>query len=97
MSQRRERPSFQCRAGAERRAYGGKPSAPRAAPKNVELGAGLDYEAVTVHSDRDSQGGPLGTRSGFISVELTCAAGHGSDFIIGNHKRAEFVGVAPLT
>jgi hypothetical protein len=65
--------------------------------EEVEQGEGPDHEAVTVHLDRDSPGSPLGTRGGFVSVELTCAAGHGFDFIISNHKGAEFVGVVPRT
>ncbi|WP_159046397.1 hypothetical protein [Streptomyces sp. MMG1121] len=64
----------------------------------VEQGeVGADHEAVTVHPDRDSGGSPLGTRGGYLSVELTCAAGHGFDFVVSNHKGAEFVGVVART
>ncbi|UYB40587.1 hypothetical protein SLV14_003233 [Streptomyces sp. Je 1-4] len=59
--------------------------------------AGGDHEAVTVHPDRDDYDSPLGTRGGYVSVELSCAAGHGFDFIISNHKGNEFVGVIPRT
>lgn len=65
--------------------------------EEVEQGEGPDHEAATVHPDRDGHGSPLGTRGGFVSVELACAAGHGFDFIISNHEGAEFVGVVPRT
>jgi|GEM_PF-6381164 len=54
-----------------------------------------DHEAVTVHPDRDSYDSPLGTRGGYVRVDLTCSDGHGFAFIMGNHKGAEFVGVVP--
>lgn len=56
---------------------------------------GGDHESVAVHPDRDERDSPLGTRGGYVRVDLTCAAGHGFAFIIGNHKGAEFVGVVP--
>ncbi|MGW7609185.1 hypothetical protein ACWGKW_18300 [Streptomyces sp. NPDC054766] len=54
-----------------------------------------DHEAVTVHPDRDDYDSPLGTRGGYVRVDLTCSDGHGFAFIMGNHKGAEFVGVVP--
>ncbi|ADI09732.1 hypothetical protein SBI_06612 [Streptomyces bingchenggensis BCW-1] len=38
---------------------------------------------------------PLGTRGGYVRVDLTCSNGHSFAFIVGNHNGAEFVGVAP--
>ncbi|MEU9787790.1 hypothetical protein AB0H92_43730 [Streptomyces phaeochromogenes] len=52
-----------------------------------------DHEAVTVQPDRDDYDSPLGTRGGYVRVDLTCSDGHGFAFIMGNHKGAEFVGV----
>lgn len=56
-----------------------------------------DHEAVTVQPDRDDYESPLGTRGGYVRVDLTCSGGHGFAFIMGNHKGAEFVGVVPRT
>lgn len=56
---------------------------------------GGDHGAVTVQPDRDDYDSPLGTRGGYVRVDLTCAAGHGFAFIVGNHKGEEFVGVVP--
>ncbi|WFB08279.1 hypothetical protein LRS74_15370 [Streptomyces sp. LX-29] len=56
---------------------------------------GGDHGSVTVHPDRDAYDSPLGTRGGYLQVDLTCAAGHGFAFIMGNHKGEEFVGVVP--
>lgn len=52
-----------------------------------------DHEAVTVQPDRDDYDSPLGTRGGYLRIDLTCSNGHGFAFIVGNHKGAEFVGV----
>lgn len=54
-----------------------------------------DHEAVTVQPDRDDYDSPLGTRGGYVRVDLTCSDGHGFAFIMGNHKGAEFIGVVP--
>ncbi|MFF4952566.1 hypothetical protein [Streptomyces chattanoogensis] len=55
-----------------------------------------DHEAVTVHPDRDEYDSPIGTRGGYVRVDLECSAGgHGFALIVGNHKGAEFVGVVP--
>lgn len=54
-----------------------------------------DHEAVTVQPDRDDYDSPLGTRGGYLRVDLTCSNGHGFAFIMGDHKGAEFVGVVP--
>lgn len=56
-----------------------------------------DHEAVTVQPDRDDYESPLGTRGGYLRVDLECSDGHGFAFIMGNHKGAEFVGVVPRT
>lgn len=52
-----------------------------------------DHAAVTVHPDRDAHDSPIGTRGGYVRVELFCPAGHGFDLIIANHKGAEFIGI----
>lgn len=52
-----------------------------------------DHEVATVNPDRDDYDSPLGTRGGYVRVDLTCGEGHGFAFIIGNHKGAEFLGV----
>lgn len=71
---------------------------PACGAREVEREArGGDHESVTVHPDRDAHDSPLGTRGGYVSVSLTCAAGHGFDFIVANHKGEEFVGVVPRT
>ncbi|MFF4407217.1 hypothetical protein [Streptomyces sp. NPDC001404] len=54
-----------------------------------------DHEAVTVHPDRDEYDSPLGTRGGYVRIDLECGEGHGFAFIVGNHKGAEFVGIVP--
>ncbi|MFJ6759514.1 hypothetical protein ACIQNK_31425 [Streptomyces sp. NPDC091273] len=56
---------------------------------------GGDHESVAVHPDRDDYDSPLGTRGGYVRVDLACAAGHGFALIIGNHKGAEYIGVVP--
>lgn len=60
-----------------------------------QAAAGGDHGAVTVQPDRDDYDSPLGTRGGYVRVDLTCAAGHGFALIVGNHKGEEFVGVIP--
>lgn len=55
--------------------------------------AGGDHEAVTVHSDLDAYGGPLGTRGGHVEIRLWCGAGHSFQLVIANHKGAEYIGV----
>lgn len=54
---------------------------------------GGDHTAVTVHPDRDSYDSPIGTRGGYVAVQLFCPAGHGFDLIIANHKGQEYIGV----
>ncbi|MBA6433870.1 hypothetical protein [Streptomyces sp. GMR22] len=48
---------------------------------------------MTVQPDGDDYDSPLGTRGGYVRVDLTCSSGHGFAFIMSNHKGAEFVGV----
>lgn len=52
-----------------------------------------DDAAVTVHPDTDSYISPLGTRGGFVEVDLWCAAGHVFQLVLANHKGAEYVGI----
>ncbi|MGA2828723.1 MAG: hypothetical protein ABSF03_21685 [Streptosporangiaceae bacterium] len=54
-----------------------------------------DHEAVTMQPDRDDYGSPIGTRGGYLRVDLECVVGHGFALIVANHKGAEFVGVVP--
>ncbi|MGW2550111.1 hypothetical protein [Streptomyces sp. NPDC001635] len=52
-----------------------------------------DAAAVTVHPDKDGYGSPLGTRGGYVEINLWCAAGHNFSLVVANHKGAEYVGV----
>lgn len=52
-----------------------------------------DHLAVTVHPDRDQRDSPLGTRGGYVQVDLQCSEGHHFALIIANHKGMEFLGV----
>ncbi|MBD0671646.1 hypothetical protein [Streptomyces sp. CBMA156] len=56
---------------------------------------GPDHESVTVSPDRDEYDSPLGTRGGYVRIDLECSGGHSFAFVIGNHKGAEFLGVIP--
>jgi hypothetical protein len=70
-------------------------SCPLCGADEVEQGprAGPDHTAVTVQPDRDGYDGPVGTRGGYVSIALDCAAGHAFELVIANHKGAEYVGV----
>ena len=52
-----------------------------------------DHSAVTVQPDRDRYDCPIGTRGGYVSIELRCLAGHRFDMVIANHKGAEYLGI----
>ncbi|WP_097882709.1 hypothetical protein [Streptomyces sp. st140] len=54
-----------------------------------------DHEVISVQPDRDEYDSPIGTRGGYVSVDLECDAGHSFALVVGNHKGAEFVGVVP--
>jgi hypothetical protein len=56
---------------------------------------GGDHEAVTIQPDRDDYDSPIGTRGGYLRVDLECVAGHGFALIVANHKGAEYLGVVP--
>lgn len=56
---------------------------------------GGDHEAVIVQPDRDDYDSPIGTRGGYLQVDLYCVAGHRFALVVANHKGAEFVGVVP--
>lgn len=57
-------------------------------------GFGPDEQAVTVHPDKDEYGSPIGTRGGWVTVDLLCAAcGHYFALVLANHKGAERVGI----
>ncbi|MEO5876307.1 MAG: hypothetical protein ABIS86_16610 [Streptosporangiaceae bacterium] len=47
---------------------------PECGIKEIER-SGPDHEAVTVEPDRDTYSGPLGTRGGYVNVDLYSAAG----------------------
>jgi hypothetical protein len=49
-----------------------------------QIGHGGDLAAVTVQPDRDGYDSPIGTRGGYVRVELFCPARHGFDLIIAN-------------
>jgi hypothetical protein len=61
--------------------------------ENEETHDGGDHQAVTVHPDTDSYISPIGTRGGYVNVELCCAAGHAFRLVVANHKGAEYVGI----
>lgn len=54
-----------------------------------------DHAAVTVQPDRDAHDSPIGTRGGYVKIELFCPSGHGFDLVIANHKGCEYVGIVP--
>ncbi len=54
-----------------------------------------EVEQADVQPGRGDYDSPLGTRGGYVRVDLTCSNGHSFAFIVGNHNGAEFVGVAP--
>ncbi|ETA00755.1 hypothetical protein CcI6DRAFT_03788 [Frankia sp. CcI6] len=54
-----------------------------------------DHRAVTVFPDRDDYDSPIGTRGGYVQVDLQCPVGHRFALIVANHKGAEFVAVVP--
>lgn len=56
---------------------------------------GGDHEAVTVHPDRDDYDSPIGTRGGYVRVDLECSGGHSYALVVANHKGAEFLGLVP--
>lgn len=74
--------------------WGWKLRCPECGEECVERHGG-DDAAVTVHPDRDQYDSPIGTRGGYVKVELFCPAGHGFDLVIANHKGCEFIGVVP--
>jgi hypothetical protein len=59
------------------------------------LGTGGDHTAVVLEPDRDEYVSPIGTRGGYVQVDLYCPAGHRFNLIIANHKGAEIVGIVP--
>ena len=52
-----------------------------------------DHLAVTVHPDRDKYESPIGTRGGYVQIDLQCPHGHAFALIIANHKGFEFIGI----
>ena len=54
-----------------------------------------DHEAVTLQPDRDEYDSPIGTRGGYVRVELVCPTGHHHALILANHKGAEILAVIP--
>jgi hypothetical protein len=48
---------------------------------------------VTVHPDRNDYDSPVGTRGGYVRIDLVCGAGHAFSLIIGNHKDTEVIGL----
>lgn len=67
---------------------------PVCATSNVEREPFMDDDAsVTLHPDKDDYASPIGTRGGFVEVNLACESQHRFQIIVANHKGAEFVGV----
>ncbi|MET7303775.1 hypothetical protein [Embleya sp. NPDC005575] len=56
-------------------------------------GIGPDHESIVVHPDRDDYDSPLGTRGGYVRIDLVCSTGHEFAFVIGNHKGEEYIGL----
>jgi hypothetical protein len=54
-----------------------------------------DHKAVTVYPDRDEYDSPIGTRGGYVQIDLQCMVGHGFALVVANHKGAEFLAVVP--
>lgn len=59
------------------------------------VGHGGDHTAVTVYPDRDAYDSPIGTRGGYLRVELCCPAGHYHALILANHKGDEVLALIP--
>jgi hypothetical protein len=57
--------------------------------------AAPDHEAVTLHPDRDEYDSPIGTRGGYVRVELVCRDGHHHALILANHKGHEILALIP--
>jgi hypothetical protein len=55
---------------------------------------GKDHEAVTVHPDADRYDSPIGTRGGYVQIDLVCGCGQLFALVIGNHKGAEIMNLA---
>jgi hypothetical protein len=55
--------------------------------------AAPDHEAVTLHPDRDEYDSPIGTRGGYVRVELVCRDDHA--LILANHKGHEILALIP--
>lgn len=47
-----------------------------------------------VFPDRDDYDSPIGTRGGYVQIDLQCSDGHHFALVIGNHKGAEIIGLA---
>jgi hypothetical protein len=61
--------------------------------RSVYGGYGGDHDAVAIEPDKDDYVSPIGTRGGFVQIDLVCSASHRFNLIIANHKGAEFIGV----
>lgn len=66
---------------------------PTCGAEEVDRETGRDHESVMLHPDRDDYDSPIGTRGGYVQIDLTCAEGHEFALVIANHKGAEVVGV----
>lgn len=53
---------------------------------------GPDERAVIVHPDRDEYSSPLGTRGGWVEIQLTCGF-HNFSLVVANHKGEEYIGI----
>lgn len=57
-------------------------------------GFGGDHGAVTIHPDRDDYDSPIGTRGGYVQIDLECAGGaHVFSLVSANHKGSQYLGL----
>ena len=57
-------------------------------------GAPNDHEAVTIQPDRDGYYSPIGTKGGYVQIDLMCEGGaHRCSLIVANHKGEEVIGL----
>jgi hypothetical protein len=49
-----------------------------------------------VHPDHDDYDSPIGTRGGYVRVDLECSGGHSYALIVASHKGAEFLGLVSV-
>jgi hypothetical protein len=73
---------------------GGQLRCPECGETNIDRKDYSDSGAVTVFPDRDDFDSPIGTRGGYVQIELFCINGHRFALVIANHKGEEMIGLA---